>query len=619
RYSPSTGWVNAGSLARTVDPGTGRMVGGTTCDATINSPNDISADGRYIVGGAYSAVTTTSTGGVSAGLCGDFFAFRYDGLTGQFQALQTSSTTSRADRVNADGSVVTGYDLGLLPDPQGAYVGRRMVVWVNGAMTVLDNLGNQDSAPVNGPGTMVAAGASRAYCLANFGVNRTLLVRWVRSGSAWTAQNLGRPADREDEWGTILPFNALAARGISDDGGTIVGDAYYSGAQGQFTGTPRPFIWRASLNGGVPMDLLDYLSTIDPGGMALAGTRITAVRGLSADGNTLLVSGVDTRTTCTAPNQTLTAFFSGLLSLNASAVGAEPPVIAMHPVNSDTRCTWPGWGTVFNVLAGGSWPLSYQWQREDPANPGQWLTLDDACSGLPEMTFPHNTSWDYEGTRGPQLRVNVIAGDSSHDGRYRVIVSNAHGSVTSEPAALTFSGPINPAQPGDAAACPGSPAVFTVGEIPGGVEYRWELCTSPENDTWVILNDGVNTLSVGSPSALGTRTRTLTLDPGTLPAAQQWLLRCHIADSCNSLDTAPATLTIGSPCGPADMGAQGGVAAPCGDGVLDNNDFVVFIDRFFAGDPVADQGSQGGEPGADGEHNNNDFVVFIAHFFGGCN
>ncbi len=71
-----------------------------------------------------------------------------------------------------------------------------------------------------------------------------------------------------------------------------------------------------------------------------------------------------------------------------------------------------------------------------------------------------------------------------------------------------------------------------------------------------------------------------------------------------------------SGCGPADFGSQGGVPGP--DGVLDNNDFIAFIDAFFAGDARADLGSQGGVAGGDGQFNNNDFIVFIDLFFAGC-
>jgi len=69
----------------------------------------------------------------------------------------------------------------------------------------------------------------------------------------------------------------------------------------------------------------------------------------------------------------------------------------------------------------------------------------------------------------------------------------------------------------------------------------------------------------------------------------------------------------GNLCGAADLGGVGGV--PGADDRLDNNDFVVFIDLFFAQNALADQGSTGGVPGADGVWDNNDFVVFIDNFF----
>ncbi|MFT3686594.1 MAG: GC-type dockerin domain-anchored protein [Phycisphaerales bacterium] len=69
-------------------------------------------------------------------------------------------------------------------------------------------------------------------------------------------------------------------------------------------------------------------------------------------------------------------------------------------------------------------------------------------------------------------------------------------------------------------------------------------------------------------------------------------------------------------CGRADVGQQGGASGF--DGSLDNNDFIVFINYFFAQNPIADQGQQGGVPGSDGQYDNNDFIAFIANFFGGC-
>ncbi|MBY0307454.1 MAG: SGNH/GDSL hydrolase family protein [Phycisphaerales bacterium] len=63
----------------------------------------------------------------------------------------------------------------------------------------------------------------------------------------------------------------------------------------------------------------------------------------------------------------------------------------------------------------------------------------------------------------------------------------------------------------------------------------------------------------------------------------------------------------------ADVGRQGGLPGP--DGALDNNDFIVFINFFFAADPAADLGRQGGLSGSDGQWDNNDFIAFINHFF----
>ena len=69
-------------------------------------------------------------------------------------------------------------------------------------------------------------------------------------------------------------------------------------------------------------------------------------------------------------------------------------------------------------------------------------------------------------------------------------------------------------------------------------------------------------------------------------------------------------------CGPADVGIAGGL--PGSDNTLDNNDFIAFINYFFALDPIADMGVAGGLPGSDSTWDNNDFIAFINHFFAGC-
>lgn len=60
---------------------------------------------------------------------------------------------------------------------------------------------------------------------------------------------------------------------------------------------------------------------------------------------------------------------------------------------------------------------------------------------------------------------------------------------------------------------------------------------------------------------------------------------CLVTNSCGgpgTLTSAASLSFVGVPC-PADLGVPGGGYGQ--DGVLDNNDFIAFIGRFFAGCP----------------------------------
>lgn len=436
RWTAATGWINAGSLARLLDPGSGRFYGGTHCTITINQPYDISGNGRFIVGGAWWTSVTNATGGPAYGLCGNYYAFRYDAQLDSFQALASNdnSRTTRADRVSDDGSVITGYDLGQIIDPvYGAYTGRRMCVWTNGVQTMLDSLSDNASIwPVNHAGTCIAGGPKPLWNQATFGIDGVLVIRWVRQpDNTWTPQNLGRPADRVGSSGPDVP-DAIFVSAISDDGNTIVGSANYPEAG------VRPFIWRPTLNGGVPIDLTDWLTSIDPGGAIFTppGLIITSIRELSADANTMTVDLTDKRDYCANGGRSLATLFGGVLYLNGSTIACDPPRIVMGPNDWPEVHDLPGLGVALNVTASGSWPLNYQWQREDPANPGNWVDLVDDCSAFNGGFSPQ---FHYEGVHKSQARVGQFA-ETALDrvGRYRVVVSNACGSATSQPAMITF-------------------------------------------------------------------------------------------------------------------------------------------------------------------------------------
>jgi hypothetical protein len=214
---------------------------------------------------------------------------------------------------------------------------------------------------------------------------------------------------------------------------------------------------------------------------------------------------------------------------------------------------------------------------------------------------------------------SITTADMNNDGRPDIVTADGTSGNVSILFNTTATFAFN-LHPFSKSVCPGgtSGATFTahaVTNVPGGItSYRWERLVG---STWTTLPNAV-VPGVGSVSFSADSSTMFIIEipgnPGDLVAN----IRCVATNACGSLPGNPVTLRIIRPCGGADVGAIGGVYTGCGDGVLDNNDFVVFIDLFFNGNVVADVGSVGGVPGADGHFDNNDFVVFIDMFFGGC-
>ena len=543
-WSSATGWVNAGSIARELDAMTGRSFGGTRCDSNINSANDISGNGRYIVGGAWTAGLFNSSGDPSFGLCGDFAAFIADRTLGTVSPLpvQPGTTTSRADSVNHDGTVITGYDYGEIIDPVfGPGQGRRACVWVNGNQQLIDDLsGSSATYPVNSAGTVIVGTPGPAFAMANFGIEETVLVKWTRQpGDTWTAQNLGRPADFFNGTDTI-PLTGLIAVGASDDGSTVIANARYGGFWDGFT---RGIIWRADINGGVPMDLSAYIASIAPtSDIVRPGFSITSTRGISTDGNAITVSVNDAATTCTPADLGLATGNSGVLYLNGGSIDCDAPRIAIPPRDMVSTQYTP-FGVALNVFASGSWPMTYTWQREDPQNPGQWLTLTEACSG-----FPYGGEWDYEGISKSQMRVGQALCGNGRDGNYRVIVSNSCGSVTSPPASVTFlPGSIVTEQPSDVTTCPETfSSVFSVA-ISNSAELstQWEIADSANPTVFMPLGDGFNVLPDGrSMEAFGTQGQFLSFVAGPSGSASSYVVRCQFLSPCGNATSEEATIQV---------------------------------------------------------------------------
>jgi hypothetical protein len=582
RYTTAGGWQNLGSVARTLSPGVNRFFGGTRCDSSINTSNDISGNGRYVVGGAWSTGLFTESGNISSGQCGNLVAYISDSATGTVSTLAVgpdNAGDSRADFINSDGTVITGYDFGPVESEFGTFNSRRIVVWTNGVQTMLDDLsGFGDGFPVNEAGTHIAGAPSNAFCLANFGVDAQRLVKWTRQpDNSWTPTNLGTLPDFFDGVET-KPLLGIGVRAISNDGNTIVGSASYGTSF--FDRISRAFIWRAGVNGGAPMDLGAYIASIAPGSPIIApGITIQQALDISADGNAIGVQLEDARTTCPPETFGLATGLSGVLYLNGTP-SCSPPQIGLPP-RDNTSVQYTPFGVALNVTASGTWPLNFLWQREDPQNAGQWLNLTDACAG-----FVYGSEWDNEGTDKNQLRIGQANCGNNRDGSYRVVVSNACGSLESSAAEVTFTqGTIINQQPTPASTCPGQSAfVFAVAvSNSADIPTQWQLALASDPDAFIDLQNGANILPDGREAEVfGADGQFCGINPAGNATAtgSEYIVRAVFNSPCGSATSDTTTLSV-----------SGGCPLVCdsidfnGDGLFpDDNDLITFLSVLAGGE-----------------------------------
>ncbi|MFN7375200.1 MAG: GC-type dockerin domain-anchored protein [bacterium] len=617
RYTAATGWVNTGSLPRFQDPDTGRFFGGTRCDFTINSANDLSGDGNTIVGGAYTSPLTSSFGGPSSGVCTDFYAFKYVASTATLTQLpiQPDSTGSRADSVSNDGSVIVGHDVGDIPSENGPYQGRRACVWTNNVQTLIDPLsGSSSSSIVNGAGNAISGVVTPAFAQPTFGIEDVQLVKWTRQpNNSWTPAALGKLIDL-DTGTEIKPFVGWFVTAVSDDGNTIVGNAQYGISF--WDRVSRPFIWSPTINAGVPLDFATYLAQTAPTSPIVQGDiSIIRIDGMSADGNAIAVTFSNTLNTCTPPEASLNTGDRGIIYLNGASVPGEAPTIALPP-RDYTSTQYTPLGVALNVAASGTFPMTYTWQREDPANPGQWLGLTEACAG-----FIYGGEWDYEGVTKNQLRIGQALCGNNRDGNYRVIVSNAFGSATSTPAAVSFAqGTLITQQPQNATVCngsQGSTVAIAVTNSPD-LAQQWEIASSATPTDFLPLFDGDNILSGGQTVQVsGATGQFISLTPSLESGAGTYLLRCHFISPCGDATSDTVTLTINfCRCTASDVAGPGQSVGP--DAELTADDIIVFLNWFFAGDFRADVSGPGQSTQPDYDFTADDIIVFLNRFFAGC-
>jgi hypothetical protein len=118
----------------------------------------------------------------------------------------------------------------------------------------------------------------------------------------------------------------------------------------------------------------------------------------------------------------------------------------------------------------------------------------------------------------------------------------------------------------------------------------------------------------GGTIVLGATTERLTIErPGRSSAGAYYV---EVSGPCTSGVVRSANGLLRVACGLSDVASAGAVVGP--DGVLDTNDFVIFIDWFFNADPRADLAGVGAVRPSDGLLDANDLVVFVQEFFEGC-
>jgi hypothetical protein len=400
----------------------------------ISTPYGMSSTGRFVSGsGWYGPYGTTAC---------DLRGFVYDANSGTMKQLPPVGTGcqvfSQAEFVSTNGLVVMGSDSHESPDASTCNA-RCVTVWertsdtaefLPSGRTVLDGwgAGGLSSAAMNRAGTIVAAGMSdgQAAALGNSLLSRNLF-KYVKNTTtgAWDRINLGTVADRDG--GQVACIKPSA---ISDDGNTIIGTAYFFDCG--FFGLPRAFIWRPSINEGVPMDFEDYLRSINGGQpFPATGAIVDVGPGMSADGNAMLVRWQPPAPSQCGPDTGLVGLpRAGILYLNGSGIACDPPRIAGGPY-SVIQEEYTRFGIVGNVFVSGSYPMSAQWQKETPAGSNNWVNLTDSCG-----TFDGTNGWVYEGTTGFQLRINMLAPPQERDGRFRVVITNSCGSATSSVATI---------------------------------------------------------------------------------------------------------------------------------------------------------------------------------------
>jgi autotransporter passenger strand-loop-strand repeat protein len=194
------------------------------------------------------------------------------------------------------------------------------------------------------------------------------------------------------------------------------------------------------------------------------------------------------------------------------------PVITTQPSNLTVTA---GQSATFKVIASGT-GLKYQWQRFVG---GAWVNVSSS-----------NTSSFTGATTASFTITSPAAGDA---GNYRVVISNAGGTVTSKTVSLTVNAATPPTittQPSSVTVTAGQPAMFTVVATgTGPLTYQWQKLIG---GTWVNVSSSNTSSFIGANSATFSITSPVASDAGTY-----WVV---VSNAAGTVDSIGVTLTVNS-------------------------------------------------------------------------
>jgi platelet-activating factor acetylhydrolase IB subunit beta/gamma len=193
------------------------------------------------------------------------------------------------------------------------------------------------------------------------------------------------------------------------------------------------------------------------------------------------------------------------------------PVITGQPASREVG---DGESVTLSVVASGGAGLSYRWESA-PRGGAAFTPIPNAANAATH-TF--------------------AAAAVSDDGRrFRCVISNSAGAVTSNEAVLTVRPANNPTaitrQPASVSVSRGTPATFVV-EVSGqpALSYRWEFALKGSDTFKLFLGDS-------SPQSIASKRSSVTTSPGG-SGNDGRRYRCVVRTSSGTLTSAVATLTV---------------------------------------------------------------------------